>query len=631
MRPNRRSLLKLVAGAAGSGLMKASGQTPSASPTASTLDASQTDDSWGLSTFGDLQLPADFKYFRYVEPAAPKGGLLSIQIKNAIGNQNFETFDTFNIYVLAGDGAAGMDSTFDSLMTGSLDEPDAVYGLVASGVTAWADKLTYRFRLRPEARFHDGSPLTSADVAFSLSTLKASGHPIYQLLLAEMTSCEPDGDHAIVVRFTPRRSRDIHVFVATLPIFSKTWWTGRDFQAATLEAPLGSGPYKLSQWRQGDYVLFERVRDYWGANLPVNVGQNNFDRVKYTYYRDRTPAFEDFKSGRLDFQEEFTAKFWAQSYDFPAVRDGRVKKEELTDGAPHSVQGWYFNTRRPQFRDPRIREALNYAFDFEWTNKNIMYSAYQRLSSFFGAAADQASGLPDPQELKLLEPWRSKLPQAVFGPVWTPPVSDGTGSDRTLLRRANELLLAAGCVRRGDRLFLPSGEPFAFEFLDSTGGLQPHFQALQGNLKRLGIDATSRIVDAAQYKSRIDKFEFDFIAFAMGGSLTPGADLRNLFSSGAATTPGSRNIAGVSDPAVDQLLDLIATAATRDALEIACRALDRVLRAGFYWIPMWSRDKQFVAYWDVFDRPSVAPKFGTGAPALWWWNEAKAKKIGFSG
>ena len=615
---SRRNALRLGPGLLGASLL------PKFSQAAKAPSAERW--SWGLSTFGELGLPADFKHFRYVNPAAPKGGALSIQIKNTIGNQNFDTFDTFNIYAFQGDGAAGMDAAFDTLMTGSLDEPDAMYGLVASGVAVSADKLTYRFRLNPEARFHDGSRLTAEDAAFSLDVLKTKGHPIYRMLLRDLAGAEVDGAD-LVVRFAPQRSRDIHLVVAGLPIFSKVWWAGKTFEAATLDPPLGSGPYKLSKWEQGNYVMFDRVPDYWAANLPVNVGQNNFDQIRYSYYRDRTPAFEDFKSGRLNFQEEYTAKFWALSYDFPAVLDGRVKKEELPNGAPHAIQGWYFNLRRPKFADPRIREAINCAFDFKWTNKNIMFSSYQRLVSFFSTPDTQASGAPSPAELKLLDPWRGKIPDGVFGAPWSPPISDGSGSDRTLLRRANDLLMAAGCTREGSRLKLPSGAPLAFEFLDSSASLQPHFEPFQANLRRLGIEATSRVVDAAQYKSRLDNFEFDFVAMALSGSFTPGDDLRNLYSSEAARTPGSRNLGGISNPAIDALVDVIARAQTREDLNVACRALDRVLRAGLYWVPMWYRDKSLIAYWDEFDRPAAVPKYGTGAPGIWWWNEAKARKL----
>ena len=585
----------------------------------------------GLSTFGELQMPADFPHFRYVNPKAPKGGLLSIQIKNTTGNQNFETFDTFNIYVFKGDGAAGMDATFDTLMTGSGDEPDALYGLVAKSVRWSADRLTYRFMLRPEAKFHDGSPLRAEDAAFSINILKTKGHPVFRSLLRELASAEAQPDGTLLVKFTPQRARDIHLFVAGLPIFSAAWWKGRDFEASTLEAPLGSGPYKLSRYEQGRFVEFERVKTYWAENLPVNVGQNNFDRLSYSYYRDRTPAFEDFKSGRLNFNEEYTAKFWALAYDFPAVRDGRVKKEQLHSGAQTASQGWYLNIRRPQFQDPRIREALAYAFDFEWTNKNIMFSTYKRLTSFFDNSDMKASGKPSPDELKLLEPWRGKVPDEVFNEPWMPPVSDGSGSDRNLLRKADDLLKAAGCKREGSTLKLPNGQPFVIEFLDSNPALQPHTEPFQANLRKLGIACTSRLVDSAQYKRRLDAFDFDVVVNAMGGSSTPGDGLRIVYGSDAAKTPGSRNLAGISDPAIDAMLDIISKAETRADLNIACRCLDRLLRAGRYWIPMWYRDVSLIAHWDVFERPPEQPKFGTGAPGIWWWNAEKAKALGMEG
>ena len=588
-------------------------------------------ESHGLSTFGELQQAPDFKHFRYVNPQAPRGGTLAIQITNTIGNQNFETFDTFNIYVFKGDGAAGVDATFDSLMAGSADEPNALYGLVAKSVRISPDKLTYRFKLRPEARFHDGSRLTARDVVFSLDALKTKGGPAYRMLLADLVSVEAESDDVCRIQLAPTRSRDLHLVVAGMPIFSATYYAQHEFEAATLEPPLASGPYKVSRFEQGRFVEYERVKDYWADQLPVNVGSNNFDRIRWDYYRERQIAFEDFKSGKLNFHEEYLARAWATQYSFPAVTEGRVKREELPSGVPTGTQGWHFNLRRPQFQDPRIREAINYCFDFEWTNKNIMYSAYKRLTSYFDNTDMKAVGKPGPEEIALLEPFRRILPEDVFGEPWVPPVSDGSGSDRALLRKADELLRAAGCKREGSQLNLPDGRPFGIEFLDSSTALQPHTEPFIANLKRLGIDARIRVVDTVQYKRRFDNFDFDMTSFAMSGTTTPGSELKNLYSAKAAATPGSHNISGISSPAIDALLDRIALADNRADLNIACRALDRVLRAGRYWIPMWYSGSARIAYWDVFSRPEQTPKFGTGAPGTWWWDADKAKRIGYQG
>jgi microcin C transport system substrate-binding protein len=390
-----------------------------------------------------------------------------------------------------------------------MDEPFSEYGWVAENVTVAPDRSWVSYHLRPEARFHDGSPVRARDVAFSLMILKTKGHPVYRSILSEMVSAEAESDDVVLVRFSPNRSRDLHLVIGSLPIFSSAYWATRDFEASTLEAPLGSGPYRLSKFEQGRFVEFERVKNYWGADLPVNIGTNNFDRLRYEYFRERQVAFEAFKSGQLNFVEEYTARQWATGYDFPAVREGRVKKEELPSGLPVGTQGWIFNTRRPQFRDPRIREAIGYAFDFEWTNKNIMYSAYQRLTSYFENSEMKAKGKPDAQELALLEPLRGKVSEEVFNEPWVPPVSDGSGSDRNLLRRADELLRAAGCKREGTKLKLPDGQAFEFEFLDSSGALIPHTEPFQANLRKLGIETRIRQVDSAQYKRRLDAFDFE--------------------------------------------------------------------------------------------------------------------------
>jgi microcin C transport system substrate-binding protein len=582
----------------------------------------------GLSSFGDLALPADFPHFAYVNPEAPTGGLLSLQITGTSGNQNFDTFDTLNIYAWKGNGAAGMSATFDTLMTANGDEPDSVYGLLSQSVRVSTDKLDYRFRLRPEARFLDGSKVTAADVAFSLDVLKDKGHPIYAQLLKEVESANAEGDDIVHVRFVQGRSRDAHLIVVGMPVFSAAWWKGRDFTAATLDPPLGSGAYKVKTFEQGRFIEYARDPNYWGAKLPVNLGQNNFDRLRFEYYRERQVAFEAFKAGAINYHEEYTSRFWATAYDFPAAKDGRVKKEILHDGAPSRTQGWQLNTRRDQFKDPRVREAIGLCFDFNWTNKNIMYSAYKRIISYFPNTDMEAKGKPGSDEVKLLEPFRDKLAPVVFDRPYIPPESDGSGSDRKLLKQAYDLLLAAGCKREGSSLNLPDGKPFVIEFLDSNSALQPHTLPFIQNLGKLGIQANYRIVDPAQYKSRTDAFDFDVVTTASGGTFTPGVDLRNVYTSESAKQNASRNLAGVSDPVVDALVETMATAKSRDELNMAARALDRVLRAGHYWVPMWYRDTSWVAHWDVFSRPENQPKLGVGAPGTWWWDEAKAKTIG---
>lgn len=618
MRITRRRLIEAA------GVTAASAALPGL-PGAALAEATE---SHGLSTFGELALPPDFPHFSYVNPEAPKGGTLTLQIKQASGNQSFDTFNTLNIWVLQGDGAAGMDACFDSLMAGSGDEPGSLYGLLAKSVAISSDKLTYRFRMRPEAKFHDGSRVTAKDVAFSLNTLKTKGHPSYRLILGELVSATAEGDDIAVVQLSPKRSRDLHLIVASLPVFSEKYWSTRDFTASTLEPPLGSGAYKVGRFEQGRFIEFERVADYWAKDLPVNVGTNNFDRVRWEYFRDRQVAFEGFKSGVITFQEEFTSRIWATGYDFPALKEGKVKKESLPRTEPVASQGWIYNLRREKFADPRIREALGLAFDFEWTRKTIMFGFYERLTSYFENSDSKAVGKPSPEELALLEPWRGKVPDEVFGEPWLPPVSDGSGSDRALLRKADEMLRAAGCKRDGNVLKLPNGQPFEIEFLDSNPALQPHTQPFQANLKRLGINATSRFVDPAQYQRRLDEFDFDIITRALSGSAIPSDTLRVVYGSEAAKTRGSRNQNGISEPAIDAMIEKIGQARSYAEAVTAAKCLDRLLRAGRYWIPMWWNDQVWIAHWDMFDRPQTKPKYGSGAPGTWWYDAEKAKRIG---
>ena len=585
----------------------------------------------GMSGFGDLKYPADFRHFDYVNPNAPKGGAFSETVTNWQYNQNFLTFNSLNVFILRGDGARAMEATFATLMAAAEDEPNSLYGLAARKVRISADGLTYRFFIRPEARFHDGTKLTARDVAFSLNLLKDKGHPIITQQMRDVAGAEAQDDEIVTVRFAPNRARDVPLFVAGLPIFSRAYYTAHDFDQTTLDIPLGSGAYRVGRFEAGRYIEYQRVADWWGAKLPVSVGQYNFDTLRYEYYRDRDVAFEGFKAKSYLFHEEFASRTWATGYDFPAIRDGRVKRREIPDDTPSGGQGWLFNTRRPKFANPRLREALNYAFDFEWTNKTIMYGAYLRTHSVFQNSDMMAQGLPTPEELKLLEPWRGKVPDRVFGEPVVPPVSDGSGQDRALLRKASQMLQDAGFPIKDRKRVGANGEPITFEFLIDEPSFQPHHMPFIKNLATLGIDATLRIVDPVQFKARTDDFDFDVAINRMSFSTIPGKSLRTYFSSRAAATKGSQNYAGIADPAVDDLIDKIIAAKTRNELVIAARALDRVLRAGHYWIPHWYKASHRIAYWDVFGFPDTTPRYARGMPETWWYDRDRAAKIEKSG
>jgi microcin C transport system substrate-binding protein len=581
----------------------------------------------GLSAFGELAYPPDFDHFRYVDPQAPKGGTFSQIGPNREYNQNFLTFNSLNSYILKGDAAQGMDLTFATLMVRSGDEPDAMYGLAAEKVRRSADGLRYRFFIRPTARFHDGSRLTAQDVAFSLNLLKAKGHPIITQLLRDLVGAQAQDDTVVDVAFAPKRARDVPLFVAGLPIFSQAYYTGKPFEESTLETPLGSGAYKVGRFEPGRYIEYQRVKDWWGADLPVARGQNNFDVVRFEYYRDREVGFEGFSAGSYVFREEFTSRFWATRYDFPAMKAGRVKKDTLPDDTPSGAQGWFINTRRAKFSDPRLREALCDAFDFEWTNKTIMYGSYERTVSVFQNSDMMAQGKPDAPELALLEPFRAHLPEEVFGEPYAPPVSDGSGQDRALLRKASQLVKEAGCTIKNGKLVLPSGETMTIEFLIDEPTFEPHHAPFIKNLGILGIEASLRIVDPVQYRARRDGFDFDITVDRFSFSSTPGDSLRSFFSSQAAALKGSNNLAGIADPAIDALIDAIIAAESRPALVTACRALDRLIRTGRYWIPHWYKPSHWIAYWDVFGRPAAQPRYFRGIPETWWYDPERAAKI----
>jgi microcin C transport system substrate-binding protein len=581
----------------------------------------------GISSFGDLKYPADFKQLEYVNVNAPKGGLFS-QIGPARQyNQNFLTFNSLNSFILKGDGAQGMQMTFATLMQPASDEPDSMYGLAARAVRISVDRLIYKYLLRPEARFHDGAKLTAQDVAFSLNLLKQKGHPIIGQLTRDFLTAEAEDDATVVLTFAPKRARDVPLFVAALPIFSRAYYTAHNFDETTLEVPLGSGGYKVGRFEPGRYIEYERVKDWWGAELPIMRGQNNFDTVRFEFYRDRDVGFEGFTAKNYLFREEFTARTWATRYDFPALKDGRVKTAVLPDDTPSGGQGWFMNTRREKFKNPKLREAFINAFDFEWTNKTIMYGAYKRTVSVFQNSNMMAEGRPSPAELELLEPFRGKVADEVFGEPYLPPVSDGAGQDRNLLRKASQLLQQAGYPIKDGKRVDAKGEPVTAEFLIDEPTFQPHHMPFIKNLAVLGIDATLRIVDPVQYRKRVDEFDFDITVERFNFSTTPGDSLRSYFTSQSARVNGTQNLAGIADPVVDALVDKIIDADTRPALVAACRALDRVVRAGRYWIPHWYLAAHRIAYWDVFGFPPKKPGFSRGIPETWWYDAEKAAKL----
>jgi len=446
-------------------------------------------------------------------------------------------------------------------------------------------------------------------------------------LLRDFAGAEAVDDATVIVRLAPKRARDVPLFVAGLPIFSRAYYARQPFDQSTLEAPLGSGAYKVGKFDAGRFIEFERVKDWWGADLPVARGQGNFDVVRYEYYRDRDVGFEGFTGGNYLFREEFTSRTWATRYDFPALKDGRVKQRVIPDETPSGAQGWFINTRRPQFKDPRVREALIDAFDYEWTNKTLMFGSYDRTQSIFENSPMKAAGKPTDAELKLLEPFRGKVPDEVFGEPYLPPITDGSGRDRKWLLAASHLLDAAGCPLKDGRRVLPDGKPLTVEFLTDEVSFKPHHLTYIKNLSTVGISADLRIVDPVQYRARADRFDFDITVERLSFSSTPGDSLRAYLSSQAAATQGSHNLAGIADPAIDALIDAAIAARTRDDLTTACRAIDRVFRAGRYWIPHWYKATHWIAYWDAFGFPDKQPRYFRGIPATWWSEPGKAGTV----
>ncbi len=590
-----------------------------------------------LSLIRTPRYPADFKQFDYVNPNAPKGGTLKLQF--------IAPFDNLNPTVFRGNLAPGLTGTapiFEPLMERSLEESSTEYCLICEWVSYPDDIGSVTFKLRDGAKWHDGQPITAEDVIFSMETAKGkapnTGLP-YNPMLAQyyknIVKVEKTGDRQVTFNFDTKSNRELPVIVGELTIYPKHYWTGkdangkpRDITKTTLEPPLGSGPYKIKSVRPGEFISFERVPDYWGKDLPLRRGQFNFDTVELQYYGDTNVSMEAFKSGQYDFRLETSAKTWATAYNFPALNAGQVVKREVKLETPKPMQAFVFNLRRPKFQDARVRRAFNLAYDFEWANRNLFYGQYARTSSYFEGQELAAKGLPSQAELALLEPLRDKIPPEVFTKEYKNPVNATEQDFRTHLREAARVLKEAGYSVVNGKLQNAAGEPLTAQFMIANEAFERVILPYIENLKRLGIDATVRLVDTSEAKRREDTFDFDIVVGVFAQSDSPGNEQRDFWSSASADQPGSRNIAGIKNAAVDALVDKIIFAPNRDALVTACRALDRVLLWNAYVVPQWYSPGERIAYWSKFGAPNPLPKISVGFPDVWWYDAALAAKSG---
>jgi len=573
----------------------------------------------GLAMHGDLKYGPGFKHFDYVRPDAPKGGTLRL---GADG-----TFDSFNPFILKGNAAVAAMSVYETLMVGSADEPFSQYGLIAESLEVPEDRSWVIFNIRPAARWHDGEPITADDVVFSLETLRTDGHPFYRQYYAQVAKAEALAPKRVKFTFRSNGNREMPLIIGGLPVLPRHFWEGKDFTRTTLEPPLGSGAYRIADFEPGRYIVLERVKDYWGAALPVNVGRDNFDVIRTDYYRDATVIREALKAGAVDFRLENQAKAWAVDYNVEAVESGWLKKEAVPHRRPTGMQGFVMNTRRAIFKDRRVRQAMAHAFDFEWSNRTLFFGQYTRSESYFSNSDLAATGLPQGGELALLERFRGQIPPEVFGEAYAAPTTEGDGFPRENLRKAFALLDQAGWAVRDLRLVnRESGEPLRFEIMLVTPEFQRIVLPYVRNLKKLGIDARVRLVDQAQFINRVRDFDFDMMVALWPQSDSPGNEQRAFWTCQAADTPGSRNYAGVCEPAVDKLAEEIPLARDRQDLIDHTRALDRILTQGHYVVPNWHVPTDRILYWDKFSRPARVPKNGTTIDT-WWFDPAKARAL----
>ncbi len=580
----------------------------------------------GLALYGEPKYPADFKNFDYVNPNAPKGGTLRMS--------GFGTFDSFNPFAVKGTsagliqamGAASYMYFVESLFVRGADEPATSYCLLCQTVEVAPDGTWEEFTLRPEAKFHDGTPVTADDVVFSFEQLMAKGAPLYQMYWGDVTKAEKTGDRKVKFHFKSGGNTELPTIMGELPILSKAYWSKRDVANSTLEVPVFSGPYKLDKFEPGRYVVFKRDPNYWGRDLNVVKGAFNFDEIRIDYYRDDDVAFEAFKAYQFDYHAENVSLRWATAYDKSVVDSGLMVKEDIRDGLPDRAQIFAMNMRKPIFADRRVREALALAFDFDWGNKNLSYGLFAPMSSYWIGSELAASGLPQGEELAILEKYRGKIPDEVFTKPFSPPRTDASGNNRENLVKARNLLTAAGWTSKNGALVNAKGEPFEFEFLLAQQSMEKWVNPFFQNLAKLGIKGRIRVVDTTQYINRVTNFDFDMMVGGPGESISPGNEQRENWGSASADKKGGRNIGGIKDPVVDAIVEELIVAKTRESLIAHTRALDRVLLWNWYGIPMLSTPSDWLAYWNKFGKPAKVPMQGPD-PALMWYDAAKAAKV----
>jgi microcin C transport system substrate-binding protein len=572
-----------------------------------------------FSLHGTAKYGADFDHFDYADPKAPKGGDV---VLSAIG-----TFDSLNPFILKGTPSPAVALTFDTLMTESLDEASTAYGLIAESLEVPEDKSWVIYNINPKARFADGSAVTAADVAWTFDTLMKEGAPNYRAYYNAVDKAEVLSPTRVKFSFKPGDNNELPLILGQLPVLSKAYYATHTFNQTTFDAPLGSGPYKVLKTDPGKSITLQRNPDYWGKDLPVNRGRFNFGTIRYDYYRDPTIAVAALKGGAFDWYLENSSKNWATEYDdFPAVKQGDLVKEEIKSERPTGLQGFAYNIRRPVFQDPKVREALAYAFDFEWSNRTLFYGAYKRTRSYFENSPLAATGLPSPEELKILEPFRGKIPEEVFTKEYQPPKTDGSGNIRANLGAALKLLTAAGWTVKNNRLVDKNGTPMQFEILLDEPAFERVTLPFVENLKRLGIAARVRTIDPAQYQHRLDQFDFDMIVNVFPESLSPGNEQRDFWGSASADTTGGQNLIGIKDPVIDKLVDELIAAPNWDSLVAHTRALDRVLQWRFYTIPQFYSQSFRLVYWNMFGHPAASPKYSIDIQA-WWVDPAKAANV----